>query len=488
MSNPDRQSVYRQLYHTANGLDNRRSRPSRSSTSSPSPWYLNPKVVSISLSLGITLSAVIHSLSSLGSDKPVSDEEEKDPELPNQPLLQAEDSEKREDDKPESDPVERRLFDRVSSFFGRPPEPATYKDLSVTTEPPVPSQPGKETEATTATKTSSKRAPTPVNTNNVPTPQVPEKVMLLRRGRLDPRSKAERSSQSDNELFVGKYSRLSNARLSGPELTWAKRLVRSGASIRGRAGRSFLPVVKSTIINRAKAYGLDPSMMVKVASLESGGDPNAVSSTGAIGVYQFTSATAAAFGLHNRFDMDANVEAGMQLTLSNQKRIPEGRRSTLSVYLAHQIGIGSALEVISSPPGRLISTLSPTARRSIRVNVGGKSKTVGQYLSANEQKLESSYSAQLAAGSFAGKALIHAQSRIGEITVSIADPGTRTVTVDEPVSTPDVSFSRKRSVSFTAPEVNSAKLQSESIHDSPTNSEEPFQTVVRSTNGSLLVM
>jgi soluble lytic murein transglycosylase-like protein len=57
------------------------------------------------------------------------------------------------------------------------------------------------------------------------------------------------------------------------------------------------PKIESLIRAKALEYGVDPDIAVKIAIVESGGNPNAVSSTGAIGIFQFTGDTANRMGL-----------------------------------------------------------------------------------------------------------------------------------------------------------------------------------------------
>ena len=51
------------------------------------------------------------------------------------------------------------------------------------------------------------------------------------------------------------------------------------------------------IVQEAAAQGVDPSLAIAVANAESGGNQNAVSSAGAIGVFQLMPATAAGLGV-----------------------------------------------------------------------------------------------------------------------------------------------------------------------------------------------
>lgn len=62
----------------------------------------------------------------------------------------------------------------------------------------------------------------------------------------------------------------------------------------------------------AAQYGLDPSMVLRLAQTESNLNPNAVSSAGAKGVMQLLDSTAAALGVSNPFDPMQNIAAGVK--------------------------------------------------------------------------------------------------------------------------------------------------------------------------------
>ena len=69
------------------------------------------------------------------------------------------------------------------------------------------------------------------------------------------------------------------------------------------------PQLTHMIHEAAAKYAVDPKLVSAVAEVESGGDQNAVSSAGAIGVMQLMPDTAAELGV-NPYDMKSNVEGG----------------------------------------------------------------------------------------------------------------------------------------------------------------------------------
>lgn len=157
--------------------------------------------------------------------------------------------------------------------------------------------------------------------------------------------------------------------------------------------------IRKKIIHYSIKYDLDPDSMLTYAQIESGGNPYAISSSGAIGVYQITGQTASALGIRNRFDLDQNIEGAMRLTVMNKKKLSEKSglknsritSSALGLYISHQIGVNAASEVFSKfikSPNATISSLSSTTVSGIRSNIGGKYAYIRDYLEENKRKLK----------------------------------------------------------------------------------------------------
>jgi Transglycosylase SLT domain len=173
-----------------------------------------------------------------------------------------------------------------------------------------------------------------------------------------------------------------------------RELKKSGANT-GAFGKGGMPQeIRDKIVAAAKAYGLDPDAMLKIAAMESGGNANAVSATGAIGIYQFVGKTASGVGINDRFNADQNIEGGMRLTRQNAdflrgNKVPV---TTENLYMVHQLGPKAALEIIrGAGQGAAASSLSSETRQAMGLNYGRSSKTAKQYIEANASALGARY-------------------------------------------------------------------------------------------------
>lgn len=67
------------------------------------------------------------------------------------------------------------------------------------------------------------------------------------------------------------------------------------------------------IINeKAKKYGIEPSLIRAIIAVESGFNPRAVSRKGAMGLMQLMPSTASLYGAIDPFDPEQNIEAGVR--------------------------------------------------------------------------------------------------------------------------------------------------------------------------------
>lgn len=146
--------------------------------------------------------------------------------------------------------------------------------------------------------------------------------------------------------------------------------------------------LQSIIAAAAQARGIDPAHLLRMAQIESGMNPSAISPTGAEGLFQFTEPTARQYGLVNEMDPAASSDAAARLWLDNQRALAAdiGRQPTPGeVYLAHQQGAGGAGALLSRPNENAIDVLQrvtgdrATAERNLMVNGGDPSMTAQQF-------------------------------------------------------------------------------------------------------------
>jgi hypothetical protein len=146
------------------------------------------------------------------------------------------------------------------------------------------------------------------------------------------------------------------------------------------------PDIVAMVRRKARAAGLDENRILKVMFYESGGNPNAVSATGAIGLFQFTGATATAMGIKNRFDPEQNVDGALKLYRDNMRHVGQ---SELANYMVHQIGPSAAKELVKAKPSTRISSLSKDTQKLLKHNNAKGSETVGSYLARTQTAMDS---------------------------------------------------------------------------------------------------
>ena len=188
----------------------------------------------------------------------------------------------------------------------------------------------------------------------------------------------------------GGESLTKNGSYTDDEAQQIRTLKASSANTSANLKGGMPALVQQKIIDQAKAAGLNPEMMLQIAAMESGGNANAISSTGAIGIYQFTGKTATGVGIKNRFDVDENIAGGMKLTLENKQALQTAKLpvSTENLYMMHQLGPTAAQEIIrGAQKGTAISSLSPAAQKAVSLNYGAQAKTAKEYLAKNQAAL-----------------------------------------------------------------------------------------------------
>jgi soluble lytic murein transglycosylase-like protein len=84
----------------------------------------------------------------------------------------------------------------------------------------------------------------------------------------------------------------------------------------------------------AVTYGFEPELIQAIIEVESSGNVKAVSDAGAAGLMQLMPATAAAFGVRNRFDPAENIRGGVAYLAWLRNLFAGDRRLMLAAYNA----------------------------------------------------------------------------------------------------------------------------------------------------------
>lgn len=197
-----------------------------------------------------------------------------------------------------------------------------------------------------------------------------------------PSDKASLPSRLADRL-TGRSQGLRVGRFTPDEQVAIERVQASGGSFSG--GKGLTDSMKRMIERVAVQEGVPADHLIGMAQMESGGNPNAVSATGAVGLYQFTSRTGRSYGLTNRFDPEANTRAAAKLYKDNaayliKKKLP----ATLqNVYLIHQLGPRATKLITAAARGEDVTNAA--LLQAMSHNYGKLSAT--EYIQANERKI-----------------------------------------------------------------------------------------------------
>jgi soluble lytic murein transglycosylase-like protein len=130
------------------------------------------------------------------------------------------------------------------------------------------------------------------------------------------------------------------------------------AAAAGCSGGGFLPFgqgphamdlarLNSIVAVQSRAHGVPPSLIRAVITQESGGDPSAISSAGAMGLMQLMPGTASAYGVANPFNPDENIAGGVSYLHDLLQRYHGNVTLALAAYNA---GSGAVAKYRGVPP------------------------------------------------------------------------------------------------------------------------------------------
>jgi hypothetical protein len=119
------------------------------------------------------------------------------------------------------------------------------------------------------------------------------------------------------------------------------------------ATQNYLPLIQ----RHAGEFGIDPALVMAIITVESDGDPNSVSNSGAMGLMQLMPEICSDFSVQDPFDPDANIRGGVALLANHSHRYKGDLRKVLAAYNAGPRHADDGSWVLISQTRRYVPTV-----------------------------------------------------------------------------------------------------------------------------------
>lgn len=172
--------------------------------------------------------------------------------------------------------------------------------------------------------------------------------------------------------------------ITGGKVTGTASVNGQAGHVRGAQGGTRVVVppeqIRVLIEQSAARHGVDPHALSETTRIESNFNPNAKNpKSTAGGILQFIDSTARDYGLTDKFDAAASLDAGARLMKDNTATLTRalGRTPTAGeLYLAHQQGGGGAAKLLANPDAKASDIVGADA---VLKNGGTADMTAGQF-------------------------------------------------------------------------------------------------------------
>ena len=130
-----------------------------------------------------------------------------------------------------------------------------------------------------------------------------------------------------SEFFTGSASKTRNPLVSGSYESVYPRLSQTQI-------QELMPRIEAAIESCSSQYGVDPQLVRAVIKQESGFQPFALSTSGAMGLMQLMPGTAAGLGVTDAYNIEQNIKGGTQYLCYQLKAFDGDLRLALAAYNA----------------------------------------------------------------------------------------------------------------------------------------------------------